>query len=528
MSTAQRLKEEPVPVADPREAVLNKRPTSTGSAPKRAKTSSGSNGNGNGAGPAAPATSSRSADEAFGATGTGGAASLAKAGDGDGAASGAGGNGSSRNGSSRNGSRKPASSRSQPATANGHSTNGSPPAEAPAVAAAAPPFDDTQAGRPTVAIEPVALYDVEREKPSKSKRSLRDFVAAKLLPAEPKPTEWQPATVEPVEPSSPSEPPVLAEPSGPEGPSALGDVPSPRAPITGPVEVVPVTPPVAAPPPTTPVIEIAADRSTFVGLPVVEPDHAPPVGPPLPIDPGLLSGPSTLTPAIAPRVVPLPAVFDEDDRSSSGLSFNDLFDPVDGVELDPDLDLDDDHRPAAHALRARTLQFAQRGRRGRPRVRRVTRVVRHVDPWSVFKVALCFSLVLYGVCLTAGVLLWNVAYTTGTIDNVQRFFESFGWNTFRFKGGELFHNAWIAGLFASLGLTGMVVLTATLFNLITDLVGGIRITVLEEEVVERAPVVKGPLLRRRKGLLVGPLLGPRPGQPQATVTETEDSDDPFG
>jgi hypothetical protein len=145
----------------------------------------------------------------------------------------------------------------------------------------------------------------------------------------------------------------------------------------------------------------------------------------------------------------------------------------------------------------RAVSLSHGGQRRRPRVRRVTRVVRHVDPWSVFKVALCFSFVLYGVCLTAGVLLWNVAYTTGTIDNVERFFESFGWDTFTFKGGELFHNAWIAGLFAAIGLTGLIVLGATLFNLITDLVGGIRVTVLEEEVVERNPAAPSPLLRRR-------------------------------
>ena len=40
--------------------------------------------------------------------------------------------------------------------------------------------------------------------------------------------------------------------------------------------------------------------------------------------------------------------------------------------------------------------------RHRPHVRRVTRVVRHVDSWSVFKVALVFNLFLYGVLLTAG------------------------------------------------------------------------------------------------------------------------------
>ena len=121
----------------------------------------------------------------------------------------------------------------------------------------------------------------------------------------------------------------------------------------------------------------------------------------------------------------------------------------------------------------------------KPRVRRVTRVVRHVDTWSVFKVALVFNAFFYAVALVAGVLLWQVAYATGTIDNVEKFFEGFGWETFNFNGGQIFHNAWIAGLFVAVGLTGLAVLLATLFNLITDLVGGIRLSVLEEEVRPR-------------------------------------------
>lgn len=123
--------------------------------------------------------------------------------------------------------------------------------------------------------------------------------------------------------------------------------------------------------------------------------------------------------------------------------------------------------------------------RRRPRVRRVTRVVRHIDTWSVFKVALVFNTILYAVCLTAGVLLWNVAYATGTIDNVEQFFEQFGWSSFEFNGGQIYHNAWVGGLFVAVGLTGFVVLLATLFNLIADLVGGVRVTVLEEEVIVR-------------------------------------------
>ena len=111
--------------------------------------------------------------------------------------------------------------------------------------------------------------------------------------------------------------------------------------------------------------------------------------------------------------------------------------------------------------------------------------MRDVDPWSVFKVMIIFHFAVYLVVLIASVLLWNVAHATGTIDNVERFMESFGWETFTFNGGQLFHNLWVIGLLLVFLLTGLAVLGATVFNLIADLVGGVRVTVLEEEVVLR-------------------------------------------
>jgi hypothetical protein len=54
----------------------------------------------------------------------------------------------------------------------------------------------------------------------------------------------------------------------------------------------------------------------------------------------------------------------------------------------------------------------------RQRVRKVTRVVRHIDPWSAFKVGVVFSLAAYVVALTAGVLLWRVADSTGTLGSL--------------------------------------------------------------------------------------------------------------
>lgn len=140
-----------------------------------------------------------------------------------------------------------------------------------------------------------------------------------------------------------------------------------------------------------------------------------------------------------------------------------------------------DRAPAPSGPSASQLRAPGR----RPRVRRVTRVVRHVDPWSTFKVALLFNAVGYIVCLTSGVLLWRVADSTGTLDNVERWFTQFGWETFELDGSEVFHNAWIIGLFVAVAATGGAVLLVTLFNLVSDIVGGVRMTVLEEEVVER-------------------------------------------
>ena len=119
----------------------------------------------------------------------------------------------------------------------------------------------------------------------------------------------------------------------------------------------------------------------------------------------------------------------------------------------------------------------------RPRMRRVVRVVRDIDAWSVFKVGLVFHLVLYVIALIATALMWSVANQTGTIDNVENFLESFGWETFSFDGSALFSNFAAFGLLAALLGTALWVVGAVMFNLITELVGGVRVSVLEEEVV---------------------------------------------
>jgi hypothetical protein len=123
----------------------------------------------------------------------------------------------------------------------------------------------------------------------------------------------------------------------------------------------------------------------------------------------------------------------------------------------------------------------------RPRMRRVVRILREIDVWSVFKVALVVHLACVVVAMLTLTLLWSVASASGTIDNVENFLESFGWETFTFRGADLFVNA--GGVLLLLGAlgTGVWVIAAVVFNLVTELVGGIRVTVLEEEMVLTSP-----------------------------------------
>lgn len=122
------------------------------------------------------------------------------------------------------------------------------------------------------------------------------------------------------------------------------------------------------------------------------------------------------------------------------------------------------------------------------RARRVDRIVRRADPWSVMKLSFLFLLSLYVIFMLAGVILWSAAVRTGAIDNVESFItELFGLETFEFNGEQLFRGSAVGGLIMVLVGTGFSVLLAVLFNLISDLIGGVRVSVIELENVRRAP-----------------------------------------
>jgi hypothetical protein len=114
--------------------------------------------------------------------------------------------------------------------------------------------------------------------------------------------------------------------------------------------------------------------------------------------------------------------------------------------------------------------------------RRVRRVVRKIDTWSVLKVSALFSLSLVLVLLIAGIILWAAGSSVGAIGSVEKFMRAIGFEDFRFVGSQLLKGFTAAGLVLVLLGTGLSVLIAVVYNLISDVVGGIELTVLEEDV----------------------------------------------
>ena len=96
-----------------------------------------------------------------------------------------------------------------------------------------------------------------------------------------------------------------------------------------------------------------------------------------------------------------------------------------------------------------------------------------------------FYFALYCVLLVAGAILWAVATATGLRENVESFIaDLIASGKFEFVGGELFRAAAIGGVILVVLGAAANVLLAVLYNLISEVVGGVSLVV--EEIVPRA------------------------------------------
>lgn len=150
--------------------------------------------------------------------------------------------------------------------------------------------------------------------------------------------------------------------------------------------------------------------------------------------------------------------------------------PVIAVDLKPASELANGARASQTVSRRNLL-----GRKQRFEARRVRRIVRHIDPWSVLKVALVFFICVWVMFMVAVVIIWSIAESSGTVQKIESFVSDLGVTGWKLNGTFVFRQYGLFGLVMVFACTTASVVSTIIFNLISDLVGGVWISVIEEE-----------------------------------------------
>ena len=118
-----------------------------------------------------------------------------------------------------------------------------------------------------------------------------------------------------------------------------------------------------------------------------------------------------------------------------------------------------------------------------PQGRRSRLTIRRFDPWTILKFSVLLYLSTYFVILVAGVVLWSIASATGVRGNIEGFIgELIAAEEFKFQAAQILRASIFGGaLLVAIGSLANV-LMAVLYNLISDIVGGIGISVEERSV----------------------------------------------
>ena len=152
--------------------------------------------------------------------------------------------------------------------------------------------------------------------------------------------------------------------------------------------------------------------------------------------------------------------------------------------------------PPSRPKKQRKISIFEKRRRVKLQARRVRRIVRHIEVWSVLKISILFYACLWAIFLIAGFMVWGVAESSGTVGKLETLItELFALDTFTFDGKQIFKGYALGGLVLAIAGSTMNVLMCLIFNLISDLTGGLRLTMIEEETVRPAPPRR---LRRRR------------------------------
>ncbi len=111
--------------------------------------------------------------------------------------------------------------------------------------------------------------------------------------------------------------------------------------------------------------------------------------------------------------------------------------------------------------------------------RRVT--IQRIHPWSVLKLSLIFYFCLLLVVMVASMVLWSIVVQLGVIEGIVGLLAQFQLNV-QVNGGNAARLLFLVGLIGVVLWSAISVLLAFLYNLIADLVGGLRVTLSDDDI----------------------------------------------
>jgi Transmembrane domain of unknown function (DUF3566) len=118
--------------------------------------------------------------------------------------------------------------------------------------------------------------------------------------------------------------------------------------------------------------------------------------------------------------------------------------------------------------------------------RRYRQTVQKLDLWSVLKLSLCFYLCALIVTVVAGVVLWLVADAFGVIHDVEHFMgDLLSSKDFKFLSAQILEGTALVGLVLVALMTIITVIAAAFYNLFAELVGGIEVVIVEDDIGPR-------------------------------------------
>jgi hypothetical protein len=126
---------------------------------------------------------------------------------------------------------------------------------------------------------------------------------------------------------------------------------------------------------------------------------------------------------------------------------------------------------------ARTVQAIPASRERAP-VRRTRVVIRRVGPWSLFRFSLLFYFCIMVVIWLGLLILYQILGLVGVLQSATDLLNDF-WTGFRFHGWWIFSRLFAAGLVMVVFGAVVNLFVAFLYNLISDFVGGVEVTLAD-------------------------------------------------